>query len=233
MFQLFHHPLEPRCRYIRLCLAEKQVPFELVEEPFWLRRTEFLRRSPTGEVPVLADPNEDMANGIKTETGTALSDATVIAEYLEETAGAPSLLGNAPRTRAEVRRLATWFSQRFVAEVAHPLLTERVWKRLSNTGEPDTFMLRAATQNLGYHLAYIQYLTERRTWLAGEQISLADLAAAAALSSLDYLGAVPWATAPEAKEWYAKVKSRPSFRGLLGDHLPGLPPSKDYTNLDF
>lgn len=229
MFQLYHHPLDPRCRYIRLCLAEKQVPFELVEEPFWQRRPEFLRRSPAGEVPVLADPNEDHLG----ETSVALSDANVIAEYLEETAGAPSLLGNVPRTRAEVRRLAAWFTQRFVNEVAGPLLNERVWKRLSNTGEPDTFMLRAAAQNLGYHLAYIQYLTERRTWLAGEQISLADMAAAAALSSLDYLGAVPWAQAPEAKEWYAKLKSRPSFRGLLSDHLPGLPPSRDYTNLDF
>lgn len=225
MRELYHHPLEPKARYVRLIMAEKQVPATLVEEPFWLRRPEFLRLSPTGELPVLVDTDDARID--------SLSDAIVIGEYLEETAGAPALIGNAPRQRAEVRRLVQWFMLRFTAEVASPLINEKVWKRLSSSGNPDTFVLRAASQNLGYHLAYIQYLTERQSWLAGEQLSLADLAAAAALSSLDYLGAVSWDAAPEAKEWYAKIKSRPSFRTILSDHLPGLPPARDYTNLDF
>ena len=225
MRELYHHPLEPKCRYLRLIMAEKNVPFTLVEEPFWLRRPEFLRLSPTGELPVLVDSDDDQTN--------SLNDAIVIGEYLEETAGAPALIGSAPRQRAEVRRLVQWFLIRFTAEVSSPLLNEKVWKRLSSSGQPDTFMLRAASQNLHYHLAYIQYLTERHSWLAGEQMSLADLAAAAAISSLDYLGAVSWDAVPEAKEWYAKVKSRPSFRVILADHIPGLPPTKDYTNLDF
>lgn len=225
MRELYHHPLEPKARYIRLIMAEKQVQFTLTEEPFWLRRPEFLRLSPTGELPVLVDSDDNREHH--------LSDAIVIGEYLEETAGAPALLGNVPRQRAEVRRLVQWFMNRFTAEVASPLLNEKVWKRLASGGQPDTFVLRAASQNMHYHLAYIQYLTERQRWLAGDQMSLADLAAAAALSSMDYLGAVSWDAAPEAKEWYAKIKSRPAFRSLLTDHLPGLPPARDYTNLDF
>ncbi len=228
MRQFHHHPLETRSRYVRLVLAEKQLPFEAKEEPFWLRRPEFLALSPAGDLPVLVEDAEDMF-----ASQPVLTDAAALGEYLEETNGAPALLGTAPKTRAEVRRLVNWFLLRFHAEVAGPLLTERLWKRLAATGEPDTNILRAAAANLRHHLNYIQYLVERRAWLAGEQLSLADLAAAAALSSLDYLGAVPWETAPEAKEWYAKLKSRPAFRALLSDHLPGLPPVPHYTNLDF
>ncbi len=70
-------------------------------------------------------------------------------------------------------------------------------------------------------------------WLAGERLSYADLAAAAHLSSVDYLGDVPWQEDETAKAWYARVKSRPSFRPLLADHLPGLPPPRHYADLDF
>ena len=99
--------------------------------------------------------------------------------------------------------------------------------------EPNSWALRAAFLNISYLLQYITYLTERRLWLAGSQMSLADLTAAAHLSCLDYLGDVPWDDHPEAKDWYARIKSRPSFRNLLTDHIPGLPPPKHYGNLDF
>ena len=70
-------------------------------------------------------------------------------------------------------------------------------------------------------------------WLAGDALSLADIAAAAHLSAIDYLGDVPWSDHEVAKEWYARIKSRPSFRPLLTDHIPGLAPPKHYTDLDF
>ena len=70
-------------------------------------------------------------------------------------------------------------------------------------------------------------------WLAGDDFSLADIAAAAHISCVDYLGDVPWSDYPGAHDWYARVKSRPSFRPLLADHIPGLPPPKHYADLDF
>src|SRR5258708_13631547 len=92
---------------------------------------------------------------------------------------------------------------------------------------------RAPRHNIRYHLAYIGWLVRTRDWLAGERLSLADLAAAAHLSVADYLGEVPWNEDEATKNWYARVKSRPSFRTLLADTLAGLPPPHNYATLDF
>jgi glutathione S-transferase len=139
--------------------------------------------------------------------------------------------------RVEVRRLASWFNDKFYAEVSGPLVTERVFKRHMTKeqggGPPDTEALRAARHNIRYHLAYIGWLVRTRDWLAGDRLSLADLAAAAHVSVADYLGDVPWNKDEVAKNWYARVKSRPAFRTLLTDTLAGLPPSKSYADLDF
>lgn len=222
MRQLHHHPLDPHSRFIRLLLAEKNLDFERVEEPFWLRRESFLKLSPAGTLPVLVEAS-----------GRVLHNPVAIGEFIEETAGLPPLLGTSPFARSEVRSLVEWFCNKFAYEVSTPIMYERLWKRLSGNGTPDTNLLRNAGFNIRYHLQYIKYLTERRAWLAGDYMSLADFAAAAQLSSLDYLGSVPWDIAGEAKEWYAKMKCRPSFRPLLQDHVPGLPPAPHYTNLDF
>ena len=94
-------------------------------------------------------------------------------------------------------------------------------------------MIRAARHNIRYHLAYIGWLVRSRDWLAGDQLTYADLAAAAHLSAADYLGDVPWTEDETAKNWYARLKSRPSFRPLLAETMAGIPPSKTYADLDF
>jgi glutathione S-transferase len=167
--------------------------------------------------------------------------AANIAEYLDETRGAKSeqfrLLPRDPGERIEVRRLMSWFNDKFFEEVSGAVVRERVYKRFipsgSGGGPPDTEMLRAARSNIKYHLAYIGWLVRRRDWLAGESLTYADLAAAAHLSAADYLGDVPWTEDETAKAWYARIKSRPSFRLLLGETLPGLTPAPSYANLDF
>ena len=75
--------------------------------------------------------------------------------------------------------------------------------------------------------------TSRGIWLVGEKITLADIAAAAHLSVVDYLGVIPWDDYPEVKEWYALIKSQPSFRPILADRVLGFTPPKYYANLDF
>jgi glutathione S-transferase len=164
----------------------------------------------------------------------------VIAEYVEEThpqSGQDRLLPDLAGRRVEVRRLANWFNDKFYAEVSGPLVHERAFKRYMTQeqggGPPDTDALRAARHNIRYHLAYIGWLVRTRDWLAGDRLSLADLAAAAHLSAADYLGEVPWNEDEATKNWYARVKSRPSFRAILADVLAGLPPSKSYADLDF
>jgi glutathione S-transferase len=230
MLTLLHHPLCPRSRYIRLMLGEYGIAARLAEECFWERREEFLALNPAGEIPVLVADGQPAVPG-----------ASIIAEYIEETQP-PSeedgrLLPPGATDRVEVRRLAAWFNDKFHAEVSGPLVNERVFKRHMTKeqggGPPDTESLRAARHNIRYHLAYLGWLVRTRDWLAGERLSLGDLAAAAHLSVVDYLGEVPWSEDEAAKNWYARVKSRPAFRPILADTLAGLPPSKSYADLDF
>ena len=230
MLTLFHHPLSPQSRYVRLILSEYGIPVRLVEERFWDRREEFLLLNPAGEVPVLV-----------AEGQPAVPGAGVIAEFVEESLppaeAVDRLMPAEAADRVEVRRLAGWFNTKFEAEVSGPLVLERVFKRYMTReqggGSPDTDALRAARHNIRYHLAYIGWLARSRDWLAGERMSLADLAAAAHLSALDYLGEVPWSEDEAAKQWYARVKSRPSFRPLLTETLAGLPAAEHYGDLDF
>jgi glutathione S-transferase len=139
--------------------------------------------------------------------------------------------------RIEVRRLMAWFNDKFFEETSNPLVTERIYKRFMNEedggGAPAAEVIRAAKANVRYHLAYIGWLAQTRNFLAGDRLTYADLAAAAHLSAIDYLGDVPWIEDDAAKAWYARVKSRPSFRPLLSEWLAGVPASRTYVDLDF
>jgi glutathione S-transferase len=203
-------------------MAEKGLAFELKIEKVWERRVDFLQLNPAGEVPVLTEPD-----------GTTLSDGRGILEYLEEVYPDPNLLGNEPVQRAETRRLIAWFEQKFNREVTENLVGEKFMKRFVRMGAPHGPSIRAGHENIHYHLEYIAFLTERRRWLAGDDFSCADIAAAAHLSALDYLGDVPWDEHPRTKDWYVRIKSRPSFRPLLSDVIPGNPPPPHYADLDF
>ncbi len=219
---LHHFPLCPFSRKVRLVLAEKKIDFEVELERPWENRPEFLELNAAGEVPVLVE-----------EAGTILADGTAIAEYLDELHRDPPLLPADPQGRAEVRRLVGWFDGKFHREVTLAMVGEKVVKRLGQSGEPDSRLIRAGYAAIHRHLEYLGWLTERRTWLAGSHFTLADITAAAHLSCVDYLGDVPWDSHGGARDWYARVKSRPSFRALLADQLPGLHPARHYADLDF
>jgi glutathione S-transferase len=175
------------------------------------------------------------------EGGPPVPGAAIIAEYLCEMHGEKlAMLGLMPSEtgeRVEVRRLTAWFNDKFFAEVSGALVMERVYKRFipasRGGGSPDTDTLRAARANIRYHLAYIGWLIRKRDWLAGDSLTIADLAAAAHLSAADYLGDVPWDADETARAWYARIKSRPTFRALLTETLPGLQPAPSYADLDF
>jgi glutathione S-transferase len=222
MWTLYHLPLSAACRQVRIACAEKAIELELRPEKIWERRPAFLALNPAGEVPVLVADDD-----------AAIVGPGPIAAYVEEIHAEPSLFGATPLARAEVRRLVDWFDLKFEREVTRNLVGEKVMKRFLGRGEPDPATIRAGHHNITGHLDYIAYLTDRRRWLAGDDLSLADVAAAAHLSALDYIGEVPWAEHPLAKDWYARLKSRPSLRPVLADLVAGLPPPKHYADLDF
>ena len=230
MMTLYHHPMSSGSRFARLILGEYAIAFEAVEEWPWTRRREFMALNPAGTIPVLlADGDHPIAG------------STVIAEFLDETRGALKrqhrLMPENPFERAEVRRLVEWFLSKFENEVTRHLARERVFKlqmdAKSGGGSPDSVSIRAARANIREHLKYIDWLAATRDWLAGPSLSYADLAAAAGISVLDYLGEIAWSEHRPARDWYARMKSRPSFRPLLSDRIRGLTASAHYADLDF
>lgn len=222
MRTLYHLWLHPFSRKVRIVLAEKKLDFDLQIEKIWERRTEFLAMNPAGDVPVITEPD-----------GTTLANSMVICEYLEEVYPEVNLIGMDPVQRAETRRLVGWFDVKFNREVTDNLVGEKLMKRFLKLGEPHGPSIRAGHANIHYHLDYIGFLMERRTWLAGDNFSLADIAAAAHLSAVDYIGDVPWEEHQAAREWYTRVKARPSFKPLLDDRIPGFAPVDHYEQVDF
>ena len=222
MRYLYHLPLSAASRKVRLVLTEKRLPFELRLEKIWERRPEYLELNASGAVPTLLE-----------DGGLVVPDPGTICEYLEEAYPDTPLIGRAPAERIEVRRLVAWLDGTFATEVTDCLVGEKHLKRLAGQGEPDAAALRHGYIALRHHLQYIGWLAETRKWLAGSNMSLADFAAAAHLSTLDFAGDIDWSISAPAKDWYARMKSRPSFRGLLADRVPGLLPPAHYADLDF
>lgn len=222
---LHHFPLDPASRQVRLALGEKRLPFAEVQVRYWERPTAFTDLNPSGMTPVLVEGGGEGA--------LVLCEARAILDWLEEAHPEPALLGREAAERAEARRLITWFDRKFEYEVGGYILHEKMEKRLLGLGAPELANLRLGREGLKIHLRYLEGLLQEREWLVGRRLSLADFAAAAHLSVIDYLGDVPWADFPGVKTWYMKLKSRPAFRPLLMDRWPGLAPARHYDDLDF
>ena len=228
MVRLLHFPLDPFSRRIRMTLAEMGVAAELLEERPWEAREDFMTLNPAGTLPVMIDDDGTVAAGVE-----------AVGAHLDETrrGEAPSLWGTGPEQRAEVRRLVAWFDGKFHHEVTSPLLMEKVVRRFvpaaQGGGGPNMNRVRTALASLKSHMAYIDALTGAHNLLAGNELTVADLAAACHLSVLDYTGDLVWDEVPDAKSWYQRIKSRPSFRPMLADHVRGMTPSANYAELDF
>lgn len=227
---LFHHPMSASSRFVRLFMNEYGETPELQLEHPWDRRPEFMQMNPAGTLPVMIG-----------EANSAIVGAFAISEYLDETRGpmmrGRRLMPDTPLGRAEVRRLNDWFLVKTEADVTRALVRERVFKvqmsAAQGGGAPDSAVLRAARANVRQHMRYLGWLAQSRDWLAGETLTCADFAAAATVSVLDYLGEIDWSAEPAARDWYQRMKSRPSFRDILSDRVRGLPPASHYSDLDF
>lgn len=222
---LHHFAFDPASRLARLVLGEKRLPFTEAAVRWFEGDAEFERLNPSGRLPVLVidDGGERLV----------LCETSAILGFCEDEVPDPPLLPQGQAERAEARRLTQWFERKFEEEVDALLLHEKMEKRLLRLGAPDMTVMRDGRQALKRHLGYAEQLLAEREWLAGRRLSTADFAAAAQLSVLDYFGEVGWAEHPAVKDWYMKLKSRPCFRPLLADRLPGVPPASHYDDLDF
>ncbi len=222
MHKLYHYSLCPFSRKARVVMREKGVEFELISENFWERRTPFLKLNPAGELPILITPVQATVAGNRP-----------VCQYLEETNDKKPLLPASPIARAEVRRIEDWFDNKFYLEVTKYILNEKILKTVSRSGYPNSRAIQASKHNLKMHLQYIEFLTRNRRYLAGDEATLADFAAAAQISVLDYVGDIPWSNHQKTKDWYALIKSRPSFRPILNELIPQIAPPTHYKNPDF
>jgi glutathione S-transferase len=227
MASLIHFPLDPFSRRMRLALAEYGAAVEMIEEQPWAASPDIIALNPAGTFPIYLE-----------DSRTAICGTEALGEYLEETLGEKvKLIPGSAAERAEVRRLVGWFDTKFYAEVSEPVLSEKAMRRFLSKeyggGAPEMGRVRQAMTALRHHLDYLGSVVEQRNWLAGDWLSLADLAAVAHISVVEYFGDLPWADYPAAKSWYQRLKSRPSFRPLLADTLRGVAPSAVYADLDF
>lgn len=222
---LVHYPLDPSSRLIRLMCAEYGVPLDLEEIKPWLREEALLALNPAATLPILFTDNDLPI------VGTLAVIHTVEDFYTPETVA--GLFPADPLARAEMWRLVEWVLVKLNDEVTRYLVEEKIAKRDIRGATPEPSVLRAAKANLQEHLLYFNWLLASRNWLAGDEMSLADFALAAHLSTLDYMGDMDWSKSPETRDWYSRIKSRPAFRTLLNDRVVAMPPSKGYADLDF
>ena len=215
-------PLSPFSRKVSFFLREKNIDFEIRNEPVWEKREKFIKLNPAGKVPVFI--NDD---------GIAISESNAICEFIEEKTPEPNLIGKDIYSKAEIRRIVGWFDDKFAKEVMSKLIYEKIFKNFSNLGAPDSQVIQDGVRNLRNHMQYICFLIEKRKWLAGDDFSFADITAASFISTIDYIGDIAWEDYQEAKTWYVRIKSRKSFKPILEEKIANFPPVKHYSNLDF
>ena len=214
MRRLIHLLLSPTSRLVRLMLGEKRIACDLVAA-----------EDPCAHLPVFRDLD-----------GTEVAGLWAIIDHLENEHPERPLLPDDAPARAEALRLLDWTMNNFHEETTKRIVFEKGSQ--AQTGSlirrpPNMETVRLGRLALKSVLAGLGTLAESRGFLAGREVSLADLAVAAHLSALDYYGEVPWTDYPPLTEWYTRMKSRPSFRPLLADRVPGQPPVPHYAELDF
>lgn len=214
MLRLIHILMSPPCRLVRLAMGEKRLSCDLEAAI-----------DPLVHLPVLVERD-----------GTRMTGIWAIIDHLENEHPDDPLLPEGAAARAEALRILDWTMTSFHDEVTRRIVYEKASQ--AHTGNlvrrpPDMELVRQGRDVLLAALKSAGILADERGFLAGREISLADLALAAHLSALDYYGEVPWAAVPSIAEWYTRLKSRPSFRPLLSDRVPGQPPVTHYAELDF
>ena len=222
MITLYHYYLCSSSRYIRLILEEQKIKYETQLENYWKPQKDFLKLNPAGHLPVLVN-----------EENFPVIGANACIEYIKDLEVSPKLFVDDYREKAEINRLVHWIDVIFKKEVFDPIIYEKVFSRIADNITPNSENIREALDNLDFHVQYFNYLLNNKNYLIKDVITYIDFLAAANFSVLDYLGLLNLKSHENIKEWYFKLKSRPSFRTLLKDQIVGLNPHENYKNMDI
>lgn len=222
MRTLYHYPLCAFSRIVRIYLIEKELQHELEIEFPWDRRKIFSANHIASDIPTLLE-----------KTGITLEGWYSIVEYLEQSYRSNPIFGDSVKDKAEARKITSLFNTMFFADITKAIVFEKIFKRHLESKAPDSMLIRKGCAEIKKYFDYISWFIERRNWLAGNEFSIADISAAAHISCIDYVGSINWDDYPTVKDWYIRIKSRPSFRDILKDRISDLAPPEHYSELDF
>ena len=222
MITLYHYYLCSSSRYIRLILEEHKISYQTQLENYWKPQKDFLELNPAGHLPVLVN-----------EENFPVIGANACVEYIKDLELRSNFFVENYKEKAEINRLVHWFEVIFKKEVFDPIIYEKVYSRIVENITPNSENIRAALQNLDFHIQYFNYLLNNKNYFIKDELTYLDFLAAANFSVLDYLGLLNLKRHEYIREWYFKLKSRPSFRTLLKDQIVGLNPHENYKNMDI
>ena len=222
MITLYHYYLCSSSRYIRLILEEHKIKYETQLENYWKPQKDFLQLNPAGHLPVIVN-----------EENFPVIGANACIEYIKDLEVKPRLFVDDYREKAEINRLVHWFDVIFKKEVFDPIIYEKVFSGILDNITPNSENIRAALNNLDFHIEYCNYLLNSKNYFIKDDLTYLDFLAAANFSVLDYLGVLNFKNYENIKEWYFKIKSRPSFKPLLKDQIVGLNPHENYKIIDI
>lgn len=239
---------------VRICLAEKKLPFKDVKLDIGKAkehlRPEYLKINPNGVVPTLVDDDE------------IIVDSSVICEYLEERYPEVRL---SPENLADRARMRAWM--RFLEEV--PTAAVRVpsfnmgflpryegmdrktfegvesdirpiRKQFYRRMGPQGFKkedVEASFEQIANTCSRMNAALEKGPWLLGEQYTLADIIVAPLIDRMADLGMDDiWNEKfPRVADWYERMKARPAFQqtfypgARMSEFLPLAPAIKEGT----
>jgi glutathione S-transferase len=214
MRQITHLLFSPASRLSRLLIGEKRLICDHVPA-----------EDVAAHLPVFIDAD-----------GTRCEGLWAVVDHLEGVYPENPQFPEDAEMRGETLRWLDWCMGDFSERATRRIVFEKANPRFTGApsrSTPDMNVIRKGRDGLAKAMAELGRLIEERGYLAGKVCTIADLALAANLSALDYFGEVKWNEFPLMREWYMRVKSRPSFRSLLADRAPGQPPVSQYAELDF
>ena len=222
MITLYHYYLCSSSRYIRLILEEHKISYDTQLENYWRPQKDFLKLNPAGHLPVLVN-----------EENFPVVGANACIEYVKDLEVRSKLFADDYKEKAEINRLVHWFDVIFKKEVFEPIIYEKIFSGILDNITPNSENIRAALNNLDFHIQYFNYLLNSKNYFIKDDLTYLDFLAAANFSVLDYLGLLNLKGYENIKEWYFKIKSRPSFKTLLKDQIVGLNPHENYKIIDI
>lgn len=222
-----------------LTLIEKGLPWESEYIDLFKNeqyRPEYLKLNPKGVVPTLI------------HEGHTIVESTLICEYLDQSFPQPSLVPASAFERAQMRRWSKHIDEgvfEATREISFSAMFRDKMKamtqeqrngRYRNIGDPGRRARMISTYELGCGSPFVEQgifafekifgemeecLSDGRSWLLGENFSLADINVIPFAARLDYLTLLDvWIKdRPLVAAWWQKAKARPSFSEAIAEFL--------------